>query len=176
MKMIMISYNVLQKRLILKNIKKFSRKIPHVAIRSCFYTLDFYKVWHRIKYHVFFILKTIIFHPDFSTNWLAWKQKRIIRTPLNLEKSFNLLIRFQVSRVPHFYICLKQKIFLNFFYPFFRHLFPPSSAPKLLKSNFFLWAGHEKLGYEHAFQPYTYSLRPFSWRGGRQTPSPPGYT
>ena len=26
------------------------------------------------------------------------------------------------------------------------------------------------MGYEHAFQPYTYSLRPFSRGGGRQTP------
>ena len=44
---------------------------------------------------------------------------------------------------------------------------------KTIKVNgliFFLFAGHEKLGYEHAFQPYAYSLRPYS--GGRQTPPP----
>ena len=47
--MITISYNVLQKCLILKNIKKISRKIRHVAIRSCFHTLDFYKVWRLFR-------------------------------------------------------------------------------------------------------------------------------
>jgi len=34
----------------------------------------------------------------------------------------------------------------------------------------FLWAGHEKLGYEHAFQLYTYSLGPFSRGGGAKRP------
>jgi len=29
------------------------------------------------------------------------------------------------------------------------------------------------LGYVRAFQPYTYSIRPFSWGGGRQTQTPP---
>ena len=31
---------------------------------------------------------------------------------------------------------------------------------------------NEKLGYECAFQPYTYSLRPFSRGGGRLAPDP----
>ena len=40
MKMIMISYNVLQKRLILKNTKKILlENTPYIL--SCFYTLDF---------------------------------------------------------------------------------------------------------------------------------------
>ena len=42
--------------------------------------------------------------------------------------------------------------------------YPLNLAPKPLKLSvyFFQWAGLEKLGYEHAFQLYTYSLRPFS--------------
>ena len=74
-------------------------------------------------------------------------------------------------------------IFVNFFFNLegmvffwlnFLGIFS-SLAPKLLKLmvNFFLWAGHEKLGYEHAFQPYTYSLRTFMGRGGG---CPPCYT
>ena len=41
MKMIMISYNFFTKTFNSQKHKiNFSRKIPHVAIRSCFYTLD----------------------------------------------------------------------------------------------------------------------------------------
>ena len=41
---------------------------------------------------------------------------------------------------------------------------PKPKNPKII----FQWAGLEKLGYEHAFKPYTYSLRSFSKRGGRR--------
>ena len=50
------------------------------------------------------------------------------------------------------------------------------------RHHFYLWAGHEKLGYEHAFQPYTYNLRPFAWGGAPNAPQlwidsdPPTFT
>jgi len=42
---------------------------------------------------------------------------------------------------------------------------------KVIGLFFFLRTGHKELGYAHAFQPYTYSLRPFSRRGVKH-PSP----
>ena len=55
---------------------------------------------------------------------------------------------------------MQVETLINFFVPFFRHFFPPSLAPKLRKLLvFFHLAGNEKLGYEHTFQPYIYSLR-----------------
>ena len=70
-----------------------------------------------------------------------------------------------LKHVPHFDTCLKQtKYFLHFF-TLFWHFFQPSLAPKL-SVYFFQCVGFEKLGYEHAFQSNTYSLRPFLG-GGR---------
>ena len=46
---------------------------------------------------------------------------------------------------------------------------PSTQTIKVIDLIFFEWAGLEKLGYKHAFQPY--SLRPFS-KGGRGTPTP----
>ena len=63
----------------------------------------------------------------------------------------------------------KKNIFfliLSLFKAFFPQL-PSTQTIKVIGLIFFLWAGHEKLGYEHVFQPYAYSLRPFS-RGGPQ--------
>ena len=68
--------------------------------------------------------------------------------------------------------CLEQKKI--FFLPFFRHFLsalPSAQTIKVIGLIFFLWSDLEKLDYEHAFQPYTYSLRPFSRGGGRQTRS-----
>ena len=64
------------------------------------------------------------------------------------------------------YLFKTKKIYFSFFHfpAFFRHFFQTIRVIGLI---FFLWAGLKKLGYEHAFQPYTYSLRPFS-RGGPQ--------
>ena len=45
-----------------------------------------------------------------------------------------------------------------------------SQTIKVIRLIFFLWADLEKLGYDHALQPYTYSLKPFSRGWGRQTP------
>ena len=68
---------------------------------------------------------------------------------------------------------MQVETLINFFVPFFRHFFPPSLAPKLRKLLvFFHLAGNEKLGYEHTFQPYIYSLR----RGYGAKRPPPGYT
>ena len=53
--------------------------------------------------------------------------------------------------------------FILFIRPFYWHFFHSSIAPKNKKFSIkfcFQWAG--KLGYWQAFQPYTYSLRPFS--------------
>ena len=59
-----------------------------------------------------------------------------------------------------------------FHLPVFRHFLtlPSTQTIKVIGLIFFLWAGLEKLGYEHAFQPYTYSLRPFSRGGGAKRP------
>ena len=59
----------------------------------------------------------------------------------------------------------------NFFFRFFpfSHIFSPCLAPKLIncyRSNFFFFEmTMKKLGNEHAYQPYTYSLKSVS-RGG----------
>ena len=68
----------------------------------------------------------------------------------------------------------------------FWHFFQPPLAPRLsikLIWIFFQWTGHEKLGYEHTFQPYTYTLRSFSRVGGLGAPlrlyrdsDPPAFT
>ena len=46
---------------------------------------------------------------------------------------------------------------------------PSTQTIKVIGLIFFLRAGHEKLGYEHGFQPYTFSLRPSS-RGAPNAP------
>ena len=58
----------------------------------------------------------------------------------------------------------KTKKNVEHFFTFFWHFFQPSLDPnwKVIDLIFFQWAGLEKLGFKHAFQPYTYSLRPFS--------------
>ena len=49
----------------------------------------------------------------------------------------------------------------------FLGFFPTLPSAQLSLYFFFLGAGHE-----YAFQPYTYSLRPFSWGGGDKRPPP----
>ena len=72
------------------------------------------------------------------------------------------------KHVSHFDSCLKQ-IFFFFLTLFLGIFFQPSLAPKLLKLSVYVFSSMscslENLGYEHAFQPYTYFLRPFSIRG-----------
>ena len=68
----------------------------------------------------------------------------------------------------------------NIFYIYltlFWHFFQPSLAPKLsiIGLIFVQWAGLEKLGYEHAFQPYTYSIRLFSWGLYINSDPPPAF-
>ena len=70
-------------------------------------------------------------------------------------------------------IFVKKKNIFYIFFTIFLALFStlPSTQNFLgYHSNFFQWAGLIKLGFEHAFQPYTYSLRLFSMDGGRGTP------
>ena len=59
----------------------------------------------------------------------------------------------------HTLICvLNKKNIFTFFLAFFTTL-PSTANYKSYRSNFiFQWAGLEKFGYEHAFQPFTYSL------------------
>ena len=57
---------------------------------------------------------------------------------------------------------------MPFFWTFFS-TFPSTQTKKVIDLIFFKGAGLEKLGYEHAFQPYTYSLRLFS-KGGDAPP------
>ena len=49
---------------------------------------------------------------------------------------------------------------LSFFNPFFGifSTLPSIQTIKVIGLILFLWAGHDKFSYEHAFQPYTYSL------------------
>ena len=47
--------------------------------------------------------------------------------------------------------------------------FPSTQTIKVIRLIFSL-SCHEKLDYEHAFQPYTSSLRSFSWGGGTKCP------
>ena len=54
--------------------------------------------------------------------------------------------------------------FFNLFLSFFSTL-PRTQTKKVIDLIFFQRVGLEKLGYEHAFQPYSYSLRPF-YKGG----------
>ena len=68
----------------------------------------------------------------------------------------------------------------NIFYIYltlFWHFFQPSLASKLsiIGLIFVQWAGLEKLGYEHAFQPYTYSIRLFSWGLYINSDPPPAF-
>ena len=48
---------------------------------------------------------------------------------------------------------------------------PNTQTVKVINLIFFLRAGLEKLGYEHAFQPFNYSLWPLS-RGAPNAPPP----
>ena len=67
---------------------------------------------------------------------------------------------------------LNKKQILTFFWPFFWHFFNPSTqTKKVIDLNVFQWAGLEIFGYKDAFQPYTYSLMPFS-REGRAWDAP----
>ena len=67
-------------------------------------------------------------------------------------------------------ICLKQnKNIFNIFLTLLLRIFSTLSSIQTIKVIgliFFLSAGLEKLGYEHAFQAYTYSQRPISRGGG----------
>ena len=75
----------------------------------------------------------------------------------------------------HFDICWKKKFhFSDPFLGIFSTL-PSTQTIKVIGQIFVLWTGHEKLDYEHAFQPHIYTLRPFPRGGGRQTPAP-GFT
>ena len=63
----------------------------------------------------------------------------------------------------HFDICLKEKKYCSFFFTFLKEFFSTLSSTQTIKALgliFFLWADHENLDYEHAFQPYSYSLSP----------------
>ena len=70
------------------------------------------------------------------------------------------------------FVLNKTKYFLHFFNPFlaFFSTLPSTQTIKVINLIFFQSADLEKLGFEHAFQPYIYSLRPFSKGGGRKTP------
>ena len=59
-----------------------------------------------------------------------------------------------------------------FFLPFFGLFLtlPRTQTIKVIDLSFFQWAVLKKLDYEHLFQPYTYSLLPFSWGGGAWNP------
>ena len=74
----------------------------------------------------------------------------------------------------HFDICFKQKNIFNIFYLFLA--LPSTQTIKVIDLIFFQWAGLENLGYEHAFNSYTYSLRPFSKGGGPWDAPRPVYT
>ena len=61
------------------------------------------------------------------------------------------------------FVLNKKKIFYIFWpYLSFFSTLPSTQTKKVIDLFFFQWAGLEKLGYEHAFQPYTYSLISFS--------------
>ena len=65
-----------------------------------------------------------------------------------------------------------KNYFFFFFDPFLGIFSPLPSTQTItvIGLTFFLWVGHERLGYKHAFQPYSYSLGPFSRGGGAKTP------
>ena len=75
---------------------------------------------------------------------------------------------FVLNKKNMFYIF---DLFLDFF-----STLPSTQTIKVIDLIFFLWAGLEKLSYKHAFQPYSYSIRPFSKGGGASHAPPPGYT
>ena len=58
---------------------------------------------------------------------------------------------------------LNKKIFFTVFWPFFGIflILTSTQTTKVINLIFFNELALNKLGYEHAFQPYTYSLRPF---------------
>ena len=69
----------------------------------------------------------------------------------------------KVKKWKNYSFCFKQK---NIYYIFWHFLTLPSiQTLTVIELFFFRWARLEKLGHEHAFQPYTYFLRPFSIRG-----------
>ena len=82
-----------------------------------------------------------------------------------------------VIHVAHFDICFEQ---INIFYIFFLFwhflsTLPSTQTIKVIDLIFFSMRGLENLGYNHAFQPYTYSQRRFS-KGGGAGNAPPVYT
>ena len=113
--MIMISYNFLQKGLILKNIKNFSREIRHVAIRSCFYTLDFYKVWLRVARDIGirkseFVVKTQFLWLEYVNivkKYFTLNFKRFSDLWTWIVSSLNLLSTFQNVFFSSCYIWIK---------------------------------------------------------------------
>ena len=116
--MIMISYNVLQKRLISQKYKKmFSRKIRHVDIRSSFYTLDFYKVWRPnfyTKFHIYMNFRIIVtqFYINFSrqehqidvlyVSFNAWDSLVSFYTPFHFSFTVPLKGMFNFTKIPFF--------------------------------------------------------------------------
>ena len=82
---------------------------------------------------------------------------------MGVETCITLWYLFKTNK-KYFYICLK--LFFSIF-----SILPSTQTIKVIDPIFFQWASLEKLCYEHAFQPYTYSLRPFS-RGGGKRPLP----
>ena len=73
----------------------------------------------------------------------------------------------------HFDICFKQKKYFLLLFDLIFGIFSTLRSTQTIKIIDLIsqWVGLEKLGYEqHAFQPYTYSFRPFSKGGGRGTP------
>ena len=74
---------------------------------------------------------------------------------------------------------LNKKNIFNIFLTFFQAIFSTPPSTQTIKVIDLIFFFNElaliNMGYKHAFQPYSYSLRPFLRGGGRGTP-PPGYT
>ena len=66
-------------------------------------------------------------------------------------------------------MCLTMIFFLPFVGLFLTLL--RTQTKKVIDLNFFQWAVLKKLDYEHAFQPYTYSLMPFIGWGAWNPPA-----